>query len=319
VSSVVFLGSDDVAALCLERLAGLDRVALVVTPPDRRRGRRRAPEPTPVRATADRLGLPVLTTAKVSAPEPLATLAEHRPDLLVVVSFGQILSQAVLDLPALGALNLHFSLLPRWRGAAPVQRAILAGDVETGVAVQRMVLRLDAGAVLAELREPIGPRDTTPEVRARLGEAGSGLLLETARAVLAGSPPPAREQDESLVTLAPRIRPEEGLLDFAAEDGAALDRRVRALQPWPGCRTRIERAAGKPVDVLVRAALPEPGAAGAAGSVLAADAEGLVVAARSGALRVTRVQRAGKGEVDVRAFLNGVPVRPGDRFVPPLA
>jgi methionyl-tRNA formyltransferase len=199
-----------------------------------------------------------------------------------------------------------------------VQRAILAGDAETGVAVQRIVAKLDAGPVLASSRTPVGPRDATPSLMRRLTDIGAPLLADVAARLLADVRVAETSQDESGVVYAAKIGRDEGDLDFTAEDAAELDRRIRAFGDAPGCRARIVRAGGAAVDVLVREALPEPrGDAAAPGAVISASAEGIVVAARAGALRVARLQRVGGKDVDARAFLNGLPVRAGDRFEPP--
>jgi methionyl-tRNA formyltransferase len=303
-----------VAAACLGVIARDAGVALVVTQPRRRRGRGGEMSPTPVAEEAARLALPVLETADVNAQSDVARIASASPRLLVVVAFGQMLRRAVRDTAPLGGVNLHFSLLPRWRGAAPVQRAILAGDTETGVAVQRLVAKLDAGPVLACVRVAIGPRDTTPVLLRRLTETGSTLLCGVVLRLLADAPPAESPQDEALVTYAAKIGRAEGDLDFAVEDAVSLDRRIRAFADGPGCRATLAREGAAPMDVLIREASPVPAAAGAPGRVLAASADGVVVAARDGALRIARLQRVGGKDVDVRSFLNGFPVRPGDRF-----
>jgi methionyl-tRNA formyltransferase len=290
-------------------------VGLVVTQPRRRRGRRGVETPTPVAEAAAALGIRVLETPDVNAPDATGVLAAAAPRLLVVVAFGQILKRAVRETAPLGGVNLHFSLLPRWRGAAPVQRSILAGDAETGVAVQRVAARLDAGAVLASARTAIGARETTPSLMARLTETGAPLLADVVTRLLAGTSIAETAQDESLVTVAAKIGRDEGDLDFSKEGADAIDRRVRAFGDAPGCRARIERADGSSADVLVREASPEASPPAEPGRVLAASAEGIVVAARSGALRIARLQRAGGKDVDARAFLNGFPLGDGARFV----
>jgi methionyl-tRNA formyltransferase len=300
----------------LETLAGREFVEAVVTPPERRRGRGGAPEPTVCGATAARLGLRVLAVEDVNAEPVLAELRALQPRLLVVVGFGQFLRRPLREIAPLGGVNLHYSLLPRWRGAAPAQRAILAGDVVTGVSVQRVTARLDAGAVLASAEVAVEPRDDSPTLRARLTRAGAPLLADLVARLLRGDPVEEHVQDESLVTVAPSIERAEGDLDFAAEDAPAIDRRVRALEPWPRCRARLERRSGPALEVFVREAWPEAGA-GAPGTVVSAGADGVRVAARDGVLRITRLQRAGGRDVDARSFLNGFPVAAGDRFVRP--
>lgn len=319
---MVFLGSDDAAAACLAALCGRDLVSAAVTPPPRRRGRGGHPEPTPVAAVATERGCDVLAAADVNAPEIVARIAARAPRLLVVVSFGQILKRAVRETAPLGCVNLHYSLLPRWRGAAPVQRAILAGDAETGACVQRLVARLDAGAVLDEERVAIGPRDDTPSLRARLTAVGAPLLVRTVERLLLGGEVHERVQDESAVTLAPPLGRAEGDLDFAAETAAEIDRRIRALEPWPRCRARIVRADGATADVVVRAAVAEPdggSSAAAPGGVVSSGADGIRVAAAGGVVRITRLQRTGGKDLDARSFVNGFAVGAGDRFVRPPA
>ncbi len=211
------------------RGAGHD-VPLVVTQPDRRAGRGMKLAPPPVKAAAEELGLEVFQPEKIRAPEALQRLRSVAPDLLVVVAYGQIVPRAVLDLPRLGAVNVHASLLPRWRGAAPIAHAILAGDAETGVTIMRMDEQLDHGPVLAVQATPIGEREDAPALTARLAEMGAQLLVtalegwEDLRVV---------GQDDSRATVAPRLKREDGELDWSLDAGE-IDRRVRALQPWPG-------------------------------------------------------------------------------------
>ncbi len=309
----MFLGSDEVAAVCLDAIARRRDVGVVVTQPRRRRGRGGRETPTPVAEAAVRLGLGVVETADVNAPESVAAITAAAPRLYVVVAFGQILRRAVRDSALLGGVNLHFSLLPRWRGAAPVQRAILAGDAESGVCVQRVVAKLDAGPVLASVRTPVGARETTTSLMRRLTEIGAPLLADVVDRLLTGVPHAETAQDEGALTYASKIAREEGEIDFAVEDAAELDRRIRAFGESPGCRATLARGGAAPVPILVRAAEPQLGAESTPGEVLAASADGIVVAARSGALRITRLQRVGGDEVDARAFLNGFPVRRGDR------
>lgn len=314
VGPIVFLGSDAVAARCLRVLAGRLPVALAVTPPDRRRGRGGRATPTPVAEAAAELAIPVLATRDVNADPACAAIEAASPSLLVVVAFGQILRGRVLGAAPLGALNLHFSLLPRWRGAAPVQRAILAGDPETGVAVQRVVAALDAGPVLAERRTPIGPRDDTPTLFDRLTDIGAPLLAETAQAVLAGTVGPGIEQDESVVTYAAKIGRDEGGLDPVAQDAATMGRVIRAFGARPGCTALLRRAEGSTCPVRIHEAAVLEGEGGRPGTVVAVDRDGIVVSARGGRLRITRLQRVGGRVLDAAAFRNGFPVAPGDRM-----
>ncbi len=267
----------------------------------------------------------MLTTPDVNTDAAVEALRAADPALLVVVAFGQILRADVRGVPRDGSLNLHFSLLPRWRGAAPVQRAILAGDEETGVAVQRLVARLDAGPVIALERVSINHRDDTPSLRERLVETGSSLLADVVARLLAGEPIVAAEQDESLVTVAAKIRRQEGGLDPTAEGAADLSRRVRALGDQPGCPAVLVRPGRGDVPVLVREAWAvdevdtvedASAVAGTApGAVLAADAAGVLVATIAGVLRVTILQKQGKRALPVRDFLNGCPLERGDLLI----
>jgi len=198
-----------------------------------------------------------------------------------------------------------------------VQRAILAGDAATGLVVQRVVAKLDAGpAIHGWSRLEIGPRDTTAVLMRRLTLSGAARLSLIVGRILAGEKLTETPQDESRVTYAAKIRRDEGALDFAVEDAAALDRRVRALGDAPGCRVLLVREGAVPIEIFVREAFPET-ARGEPGRVLSASADGIVVAARDGSLRVARLQRAGGKDVDARAFLNGTPVRAGDRLQRP--
>lgn len=317
VRGTVFLGTDDAAAACLCALHDAGLVAAAVTPLAARRGRSGTPEPCVAAAEAARLGVPVIETGDVNDEATLAAIAAHAPRLLVVVSFGQIMKRAVREIAPLGAINLHYSLLPRWRGAAPVQRAILAGDAETGAAVQRVVARLDAGAVLAVAPVSIDPRDDTATLRARLTAAGAPLLVDVARRLLAGEAIPAVEQDEALVTRAAPVAKSEGDVDPAAESALAILRKVRAFEPWPRCRVRIVTAAGREETVTIRAASLRPGGGAAPGTVVAADAAGMAVATTEGLLVIERLQKQGGKDVDARAFLNGMRVVPGDRVLAP--
>jgi len=303
-----------VAAACLDVLARHLGVGLVVTQPRRRRGRGGAETPTPVAETAARLGIDVLETPDVNAPESVARIAAAAPRLLVVVAFGQILRRAVREVAPLGGINLHFSQLPRWRGAAPVQRAILAGDANLGVSVQRIVAKLDAGPVLCLAGSPAEPRITTAVAMRRLTQTGAPVLVSVAKRLVGGETFCEMAQDESLVTYAAKIDRADGDLDFAAEDAASLDRRIRAFGDAPGCRALLVRDGAAPMEILVREAVPEAGQSSEPGRVLSASADGIVVAARAGALRITRLQRVGGKDLDARAFLNGVPVRVGDQF-----
>jgi methionyl-tRNA formyltransferase len=193
--------------------------------------------PSPVKVAAEQLGLPVFQPEKIRDPEAVERIRSLAPDLLVVVAYGQIIPRSVLAIPRLGAINVHASLLPRWRGAAPIARAILAGDVESGVSIMKMDEQLDHGPILSTASTPIGEHEDAAELSTRLAELGAEALVKTL-AHLEGHTP--REQDHSEATMAPKLTKEEGELDWTM-DAREIDRRVRGLQPWPGATLPTSR------------------------------------------------------------------------------
>jgi methionyl-tRNA formyltransferase len=226
---IVFMGTAALACPCLEALTGWD-VAAVVTQPDRPKGRSLHLAPPPLKVTAAKLGLPVLQPVKVR--DAIAELQALRPDVIVVVAYGQILPKALLDLPPQGCINVHASLLPRWRGAAPIQAAIWAGDTETGVTTMYMDEQLDHGDIILQRREAIRPDDTSATLHDRLARLGAELLVETLRL----PDRPRRRQDERLVTYAPKLTKADGRIDWS-KPAVEIDRQVRACNPWPGAFT----------------------------------------------------------------------------------
>lgn len=309
---VVFLGSPPFATPILRRLLESRHEVLgLVTPPDRPRGRGRGVSRSELATLADDAGLPVLQPASTKDPEFVAALAGLGADALMVASYGEILRSEILDLCPHGALNVHGSLLPRWRGASPIQRAVAAGDAQTGVSIQRMVLALDAGDVLLSRATPIGATETSADLFARLADLGAAAAVEALDQIEDGD---ARyePQDTELVTLAPKLTKDDGRIDFDRDPGSVA-RHVRAMTTWPGARTRLPDGR----DLVVLEALPvEPAGAtpadGPAGTVLAGP--GLVVQARGGAVRLRRLKPAGKGAMDDDAFLNGARLEPGERL-----
>jgi methionyl-tRNA formyltransferase len=317
---VWFAGTPEAAVPALRALAATPHpIVQVLSQPARPRGRRGAPVPSPVHAAATALGLPVATPARCDAT---ALAALPPADLGVVVAYGHVLPRAWLEAPRLGWLNLHFSLLPRWRGAAPVAAALRAGDAETGVSVIRLVAALDAGPVLAVRRTPIGPDETRGALEARLAALGAPLLVEVVAALAAGTAVATPQAAEG-VTVAPTLAKDAGRVDFGA-DAAAIARHVRAMHPWPGAFAEL-RLAARPAPVrvvlLAVAEVPTPAAGAAAGPPPAPgtvlDAAAGLVAAGRGAVRVARLQPAGGTPVEWRAFVNGYRVAAGDRFALP--
>ncbi len=305
------MGTPEFAVPALEALAGarsLD-VTGVITQPDRPSGRGRQLMPSPVKQAALERGLPLSQPHSLRTPEAMAQLATWQPDVIVVAAFGQILRQDVLDLPPHGCLNIHASLLPRWRGAAPVAAAILAGDDVTGVTIMRMDAGLDTGPILAQREEPIRPDDTRATLGERLAQMGAELLVETLPAYLAGNLLP-RPQPEEGATYARQLRKEDGLLDWS-RPADELARRVRAFTPWPGPFTTWR---GRRLKVLRSAPLPAWRGETPPGTVIAL-ADGVAVATGTGALRLEKVQLAGKRPMDSAIFIRGQRDFVGSRLV----
>ena len=303
---IAFMGSPDFAVPALRALhAAGHEIACVYAQPPRPAGRGQKETPCPVHRAALELGLPVRTPARVKRDTAEhAAFAALDLDVAVVAAYGLILPKAMLDAPRRGCLNIHASLLPRWRGAGPIQAAILAGDAETGITIMRMEEGLDTGPMLLREATPIGPRMTTPEVHDALAEIGARLILRA----LDENPAPV-PQPESGVTYAPKIAKEDGRLDWTAP-AEALDRRIRALTPWPGC---FFHHGAEVIRVL--AAEPTEGQ-GAPGTVLDAPARaggesGPVIACGTGALRLLRLQRAGRAALPAPDFLRGYALPPG--------
>jgi len=229
---LVFMGSPEFALPALRALNENYAILGVVTQPDRPAGRGKELTPPPVKALAAQLGLAIIQPERLREPAAMGQLNDWAPDLIIVVAFGQILRQAVLDLPKYGCINVHASLLPRWRGAAPIQAAILAGDEWTGVTIMRMDSGVDTGPILSQRGIPILPEDTAGDLSGRLGVLGAELLIETLPPYLAGELQ-ALPQSDSGITHAPMLKKEDGRLDFS-HPAAELARRVRAFNPWPG-------------------------------------------------------------------------------------
>ena len=229
---IVFMGSPNFALPALQILSNHYQLAGVVTQPDRPAGRGRKLVPPPVKQLAIQLDIPFIQPDRLRDPEPMSQLERWQPDVIVVAAFGQILRQNVLDLPVFGCINIHASLLPRWRGAAPIQAAIRAGDRQTGITIMRMDRGVDTGPILSQLALDIDPQDTAQSLSARLAVLGADLLRDTLPGYLGGEVQPV-EQDSSQMSLAPMLRKEDSLLDFN-QPAAVLERQVRAFQPWPG-------------------------------------------------------------------------------------
>ncbi len=292
---IIFAGTPDFALASLKALVAAGRTpCAVLTQPDRPAGRGKQLTASPVKTFAIEQGIPVLQPPSLRDDEQVATLAALEPDVMIVAAYGLILPQAVLDIPRAGCLNVHASLLPRWRGAAPIQAAILAGDPQTGVCLMQMEAGLDTGPVFACESVPIGEHETAGELHDRLAAAGGGLLVTHLDAILVGSLE-AKPQDDALATYAPKIRPADAQLDWQ-QDAGELERMVRAYSPVPGAwfmagdeRTKCWQARQVDGD-------------SAPGTVLAAGPDGIVVACGQGALSLERLQRPGKRAVSAGEY-----------------
>jgi methionyl-tRNA formyltransferase len=303
---LVFAGSPDFAVPALEVLAHSGHeVVAVLTQPDRPAGRGLGTRASPVKVAAVALGLTVWQPGSLRRdPVAVARLAELAPDLMVVVAFGQILPPEVLAIPRRGCVNLHASLLPRWRGAAPIQAAILAGDAETGVTLMQLDAGLDTGPMLASVRVPIDADTTGGSLHDELAQRGAGLLRQHLDALLAGTLS-AAAQPETGVSWAPKLAKSDARLDWR-EPAEQLGRRVRAYQPWPIAETTLD---GRQLRIHAAQVLPAAGMAPAAlthpGTVLDAAASGIDVQAGAGVLRLTSVQLAGRQRLAAAEFARG--------------
>jgi len=296
MAKIVFMGSPNFSLPGLRALAKNYQVIGVVTQPDRASGRGRETKMPPVKALALELGIPIMQPEKLRAPEAMQQLLAWNPDLIVVTAFGQILKKDVLDLPRFGCLNVHASLLPRWRGAAPINAAILHGDEETGVTIMQMDVGLDTGPMLAKRSMRLSADDTAGSVTEALSHLGANLLIETLPDYLSGNITP-RPQSEEGVTYAPMLKKEEGRLDFTRA-AITLERQIRAFNPWPGTFMDFEGALLKIHKAHVE------GAVASVGQRLVYQ-EQPAVGARGGLLILDEVQPAGKKSMSGKSFLAG--------------
>ncbi len=288
---VIFMGTPEFSVPALRAVAAAHDVVAVYSQPPRAAGRGQKPRPSPVHRAAEALGIEVRTPLKLREPVEQAGFADLGADVAVVVAYGLILPQPVLDAPRLGCLNIHASLLPRWRGAAPIHRAVMAGDAETGVAIMQMQAGLDTGPVLSEARTAIGAEETTGDLHDRLAAVGADLIAD----VLPRLPLPAVAQPEDGVTYASKIDKVEARIDWA-RPAAEVDRKIRGLSPFPGAWCEI---AGERVKLLRSRLAP---GAGAPGDVLG----GFRVVCGDGAVEITQAQRPGKRPMSADELLRGL-------------
>ncbi len=327
---IVFMGSSEASATALRAIlkSPLLKVVGVVTQPDRPSGRRQRFTPCPCKAYATLRGKqPVFSPEKVNAPEVLAQLEHLKPDVIVVVAFGQFLGKRLLSIPPHGCVNGHFSLLPKYRGAAPVQAAVAAGEEVSGVTIMRMAEGMDDGDILLKAIEPICSDDTAVTLMDRLAILGAVTIVKALKLMIAGGL--TREpQDHSQATFAPKMHKNDGLIDWSLP-AAVIERRIRAYDPWPGAFTFLPLRLSKPgfsgrLKVLQAEILKESvtGTEGfPPGTVCALSPIGPMITTGDTPLCLTAVQPDGSRRMDGKSFLNGHPMQPGDRFgeLPPPA
>jgi methionyl-tRNA formyltransferase len=300
---IVFMGTPEFAAASLRACLNLGDVVAVVTQPDKPKGRGQELSISAVKALALENGLPVLQPPKIRNTPFASELAAYQPDVAVVAAYGKILPKDVLDTPRMGCVNVHGSLLPRYRGAAPIQWAIANGDEKTGVCLMKMDEGMDTGPVFASGTVPIAPDETSPTLYDKLQRLGAALLEEHLLPYLDGQRPPVPQPSEGVV-MAPMIQKEDGRVDFA-KSAVELERRLRAFTPWPGLYTSFSGQGLKLLAVKVG-----PGR-GSPGEVLAAGKDGIEVACGSGSLVVTQLQPEGKRPMDAAGFLSSRKIERG--------
>jgi methionyl-tRNA formyltransferase len=306
---IVFMGTPEIAAATLEALiAGPDRVVGVVTQPDRPAGRGQHTLPSPVRKSAEAHGIPVIAAEKIRTPEFLASLTQWRPEIIVVVAYGRILPKSILELAPHGCLNVHYSLLPKYRGAAPAAWTIINGESEGGVTTMKLVEKMDAGAIYLQEKITLASDETTGSLQTKLTPIGANLLLETLSRLKDGSLAP-RDQDEGAATLAPMLKKDDGLIDWQ-KSAIEIERRVRGLDPWPGSFTHV----GDKLLKVHRTKIIATERSGDPGEVIRADGGGWWIATAAGIIELVEVQLENKKRLAGVEFIRGARIKVGDRL-----
>lgn len=306
---VVFMGTPDFSVGTLRELvkAGHEVVG-VVSQPDKPKGRGKSLMPTPVKEAALELGLPVYQPKKVRDPEFFEVLRELAPEVIVVVAFGQIIPQSILELPPYGCINVHASLLPKYRGAAPIQWAVIDGEPESGVTIMKMDTGLDTGDMITKVVVPIEKDETGGSLFDKLSEAGAKLLVDTLPSIADGTAVYEKQPEESPTPYAAMIQKQLGNIDWK-RPAVEIERLIRGLNPWPSAFTKLN---GKTLKIWSAQVLneSEKDAAAVPGTILSADAQGLCVKTGQGVLNITELQLEGKKRMDTPAFLRGYAVKP---------
>jgi methionyl-tRNA formyltransferase len=306
---IIFMGTPSIAAASLEQLiAGPDTVVGVVTQPDSSAGRGQKISVSPVRKLAESRNIAVLAAEKIRTPDFLESLRNWQPDIVVVVAYGRILPKSILELAPHGCVNVHYSLLPKYRGAAPVAWTIINGEAEAGVSTMKLVEKMDAGDIYLQEAIKLTGAETTGSLQTQLTPIGARLLLETLRRLKDGSLS-ATEQDENLATLAPILKKEDGLIDWQ-RSALEIERRIRGFDPWPGSFTHCS---GKMLKIH-RAGIVDTERRGSPGEIIRADGNGFWVATPMGILSLEEVQQENKKRLPGVEFIKGARIKSGDRL-----
>ena len=311
--NLVYLGSGEFGVPCLDALqASGHNLCLIVTQPANPAGRGRKPRPTPVGQWAEGQGMAFVETDNVNSPEVAQKIAADRTDVIVVIAFGQKVGKEVVALPPKGAINVHASLLPKYRGAAPINWAILRGETHTGNSIITLADKIDAGDILAQVKTAIGPQETAGELHDRLAQSAAPLLLETLAALEAGAATYTKQSDAE-ATFAPKLRKSDSVLDFH-EPAETLARKIRGFWPWPGAAASFTSAqTQKSTRVVIALAEVVPGSGATPLSPGTLDRERTVVCGQD-RLSLQKIKPAGSGLMSFHAFVNGWHVQPGDRL-----
>jgi methionyl-tRNA formyltransferase len=308
---VVFFGTPDFAVPTLQALhESRHAVVGVVTQPDRARGRGQKSQPPPVKQLAERLGVPFLQPLRLRDAGFLEELRQWRADLGVVAAYGKILTDEVLQIPRLGLINVHASLLPKYRGAAPIHRAVMSGEVETGVTIMRVVSALDAGPMMSTVTRPIGDHETSADVERDIASLGARALVDVVDAMADGRVPET-PQDDSQATYAPKIEKADGVIDWS-RSAREIHNQIRGLYPWPHAYSDLEE---ERIILLTSAVEDERSGETVPGTIVEARGDNLLVGTGRGVLRVLTLQREGRRPVTAREFLAGRRIGPGARFI----
>jgi methionyl-tRNA formyltransferase len=302
---IIFIGTGEIAAPTLQVLQKSEHeIVAVVTQPDKPVGREQRIEASPIKKVADQTKMLILQPARIKDRQAIEQIRALQPDVIVVIAYGQILPRSVLEIPKIACFNLHASLLPRWRGAAPIQAAIAGGDRETGITIIYMDEGLDTGDILLQRKIDIAPNETGGSLHDRLGQIAPAALLESLQMLSSGDAPRV-PQDHALATYAPKLTRGDGRIDWS-EPADAIARKIRAFDPWPGAFTRITVKVDEPRNLKIFSA-EIVDLSGAPGEILQADRNDFVIAAGKGALQLREVQIEGKRRMSAEEFLRGLP------------